>query len=40
MMPWKLDGLCEYSIRRASDLDEHLLGLVKCLSIGESWFFG
>ncbi len=38
---WKLDGLCEYDIRRPlTATDTNLLGLVKHLSLAESRYFG
>ncbi|TDC34558.1 DinB family protein [Micromonospora sp. 15K316] len=40
-MLWKLDGLPEYDIRRPLTMTgTNLLGLVKHLSIMESWYFG
>ncbi|MEU7112974.1 DinB family protein [Streptomyces sp. NPDC046182] len=40
-MLWKLDGLCEYGIRRPlTSTGTNLLGLVKHLSICESKYFG
>jgi hypothetical protein len=40
-MLWKLDGLCEYDIRRPlTPTGTTLLGLVKHLSIWESRYFG
>ncbi|MEV6368779.1 DinB family protein [Micromonospora musae] len=40
-MLWKLDGLPEYDIRRPLTMTgTNLLGLVKHLSISESWYFG
>jgi hypothetical protein len=40
-MLWKLDGLCEYDIRRPlTSTGTNLLGLVKHLSIWESRYFG
>ncbi|WP_203925062.1 DinB family protein [Rugosimonospora africana] len=41
VMLWKLDGLAEYDIRRPlTATGTNLLGLVKHLSISESWYFG
>ena len=41
VMVWKLDGLCEYDIRRPlTSTGTNLLGLVKHLSIWESRYFG
>ena len=38
---WKLDGLCEYDIRRPlTSTGTNLLGLVKHLAIWESRYFG
>ncbi len=38
---WKLDGLSEYDIRRPlTPTGTNLLGLVKHLSMVESWYFG
>ncbi|MFG3014119.1 DinB family protein [Streptomyces cinerochromogenes] len=40
-MLWKLDGLCEYDIRRPlTSTGTNLLGLVKHLSVWESRYFG
>jgi hypothetical protein len=40
-MLWKLDGLSEYDVRRPLTLTgTNLLGLIKHLSITESWYFG
>jgi Protein of unknown function (DUF664) len=40
-MLWKLDGLTEYDIRRPlTYTGTNLLGLIKHLSISESWYFG
>jgi hypothetical protein len=40
-MLWKLDGLSEYDVRRPlTPTGTNLLGLVKHLSISESWYFG
>lgn len=40
-MLWKLDGLSEYDVRRPlTSTGTNLLGLVKHLSISESWYFG
>jgi hypothetical protein len=40
-MLWKLDGLCEYDIRRPlTSTGTNLLGLVKHLSIWQSRYFG
>ena len=38
---WKLDGLSEYDVRRPlTRTGTNLLGLVKHLSISESWYLG
>ena len=40
-MLWKLDGLSEYDVRRPlTDTGTNLLGLIKHLTICESWYFG
>jgi hypothetical protein len=40
-MLWKLEGLSEYDVRRPiTRTGTNLLGLVKHLSISESWYFG
>ncbi|MGK5742715.1 DinB family protein [Micromonospora sp. URMC 103] len=40
-MLWKLDGLPEYDVRRPLTVTgTNLLGLVKHLSVTESWYFG
>jgi hypothetical protein len=40
-MIWKMEGLSEYDVRRPlTPTGTNLLGLVKHLSITESWYFG
>jgi hypothetical protein len=38
---WKVEGLSEYDVRRPlTPTGTNLLGLVKHLAVGESWYFG
>lgn len=38
---WKLEGLSEYDVRRPlTATGTNLLGIVKHLTVGESWYFG
>jgi Protein of unknown function (DUF664) len=40
-MLWKLEGLSDYDVRRPLTYSgTNLLGLIKHLSISESWYFG
>ncbi len=40
-MLWKLEGLCDYDVRRPlTPTGTNLLGLIKHLAITEAWYFG